>query len=80
MAALYEATSAQILLLVIAVTHLEMLQQLLPFVRFDGYFILSDLVGVPDLFARAAPILGASWPRAAGTRGSPACAAAPGSR
>jgi putative peptide zinc metalloprotease protein len=57
LAGLYAATSAQILLLVIAVTHLEMLQQLLPFVRFDGYFILSDLTGVPDLFARVAPIL-----------------------
>jgi putative peptide zinc metalloprotease protein len=41
----------------IAVTHLEMLEQLLPFVRFDGYFILSDLVGVPDLFNRVAPVL-----------------------
>jgi putative peptide zinc metalloprotease protein len=34
-----------------------MLEQLLPFVRFDGYFILSDLVGVPDLFNRVAPVL-----------------------
>jgi putative peptide zinc metalloprotease protein len=74
MAGLYEATSAEVLLLVIAVTHLEMLQQLLPFVRFDGYFILSDLVGVPDLFARAAPILnsvlasGRRDPRVAGLR------------
>jgi putative peptide zinc metalloprotease protein len=57
LAGMYEATSAEILLLVIAITHLEMLEQLLPFVRFDGYFILSDLVGVPDLFARVAPIL-----------------------
>jgi putative peptide zinc metalloprotease protein len=76
MAGLYEATSAKVLLLVIAVTHLEMLQQLLPFVRFDGYFILSDLVGVPDLFARAAPILnsvlrrGRQDPRVAGLRRS----------
>jgi putative peptide zinc metalloprotease protein len=74
MAGLYEATSARVLLLVIAVTHLEMLQQLLPFVRFDGYFILSDMVGVPDLFARAAPILnsvlarGRQDPRVAGLR------------
>lgn len=52
---LYVATSNQVLLLVIAVTHLEMLEQLFPFVRFDGYFILSDLIGVPDLFARVAP-------------------------
>jgi len=57
LAAIYVATSAEVLLLVIAVTHLEMLEQLLPFVRFDGYFILSDLIGVPDLFARVIPIL-----------------------
>ncbi|MGP7999163.1 MAG: hypothetical protein ACLPKI_17875 [Streptosporangiaceae bacterium] len=57
LAGIYAVTPAQVLLLVIAITHLEMLEQLLPFVRFDGYFILSDLVGVPDLFARIAPIL-----------------------
>ncbi len=74
LAAIYTATSAEILLLVIAVTHLEMLEQLLPFVRFDGYFILSDLVGVPDLFARVTPVLRSSlsrWgrdPRATGLR------------
>src|SRR6202012_4562162 len=74
LAAFYVATSAEILLLVIAITHLEMLEQLLPFVRFDGYFILSDLVGVPDLFARVKPVLrsclsrGHQDPRAAGLR------------
>jgi putative peptide zinc metalloprotease protein len=57
LAGIYAATSAEILLLVIAITHLEMLEQLLPFVRFDGYFILSDLAGVPDLFARVVPIV-----------------------
>jgi putative peptide zinc metalloprotease protein len=57
LAGLYAATSAQVLLFVIAITHLEMLEQLLPFVRCDGYFILSDLAGVPDLFARVGPIL-----------------------
>jgi putative peptide zinc metalloprotease protein len=57
LAGLYAATSAEVLLLVIAITHLEMLEQLLPFVRFDGYFILSDMAGVPDLFARVVPIL-----------------------
>jgi putative peptide zinc metalloprotease protein len=63
LAGLYTATSSEILLLVIAVTHLEMLEQLLPFVRFDGYFILSDLAGVPDLFARVVPILKGALPR-----------------
>jgi putative peptide zinc metalloprotease protein len=57
LAGIYTATSSEVLLLAIAFTHLEMLEQLMPFVRFDGYFILSDLVGVPDLFARIAPVL-----------------------
>jgi putative peptide zinc metalloprotease protein len=76
LAGLYAATSDQLLLLVIAVTHLEMLEQLLPFVRFDGYFILADLAGVPDLFARVTPILksalpaGCQDPRIAGLRRS----------
>jgi putative peptide zinc metalloprotease protein len=57
LAGLYVATSALILLLVIAITQVEMLQQLIPVVRFDGYFILSDLAGVPDMFARVVPIV-----------------------
>jgi putative peptide zinc metalloprotease protein len=70
----YAATSSELLLVVIAVTHLEMLEQLLPFARYDGYFILSDLVGVPDLFARVVPILrsalgrGPADPRVTGLR------------
>src|SRR6202034_621623 len=62
LAGLCAATSDQLLLVVIAVTHLEMTEQLLPFVRFDGYFILSDLVGVPDLFARVVPIVKSMLP------------------
>lgn len=45
------------LLVAIALINLEMLQQLLPIVRLDGYFILSDLIGVPDLFGRIGPVL-----------------------
>jgi putative peptide zinc metalloprotease protein len=63
LAGLYAATSSEVLLLVIAFTHLEMLEQLMPFVRFDGYFILSDLIGVPDLFARVVPIVKSALPR-----------------
>ena len=76
LAGIYTGTSAQVLLLAIAVMHLEMLDQLLPFVRFDGYFILSDLIGVPDLFARVVPIVksalpaGRRDPRVAGLRRS----------
>ena len=34
-----------------------MLRQLLPLVRFDGYHMLADLTGVPDLFQRIGPTL-----------------------
>ena len=68
LAGCYALTSNQVLLLTIAITHLEMLEQLLPFVRFDGYFILSDLIGVPDLFARVAPVLGTAFARGRHTR------------
>jgi putative peptide zinc metalloprotease protein len=45
------------LVIAIAAVQLQMVQQLLPVVRFDGYYVLSDLVGVPDLFSRVRPIL-----------------------
>ena len=45
------------LLMAMIVGHLEILQQLLPIVRLDGYFILGDLVGVPDLFGYMKPIM-----------------------
>ena len=76
LAGIYTATSSEVLLLAIAFTHLEMLEQLLPFVRFDGYFIISDLIGVPDLFARVLPIVksvlpgGRRDPRVTGLRRS----------
>ena len=45
------------LLLVVATQMLQMLRQLVPLVRFDGYHILADLTGVPDLFQRIKPTL-----------------------
>ena len=45
------------ILLLIAAQILQMLRQLLPFVRFDGYHVLADLTGVPDLFHRIGPTL-----------------------
>jgi putative peptide zinc metalloprotease protein len=45
------------LLAVIALSHLEIVQQLLPVVRFDGYYILGDLAGVPNLFGHVRPIM-----------------------
>ncbi|MFI1092035.1 hypothetical protein [Streptomyces sp. NPDC020917] len=37
--------------------HIEILEQLMPVMRLDGYYILGDLAGVPDLFGKVKPIL-----------------------
>jgi putative peptide zinc metalloprotease protein len=58
----YAATGSPVLLIAIVLVNLEMLQQLLPVVRLDGYFILADLVGVPDLFGRIQPVLSSLLP------------------
>jgi putative peptide zinc metalloprotease protein len=58
----WAATGADALLLVVPILLLQMVQQLLPFVRLDGYHILADLTGVPDLFARIRPTLASVKP------------------
>jgi putative peptide zinc metalloprotease protein len=55
--ALHMHTGWDFLVVAVILTHLEILQQLLPVVRLDGYFIVGDLVGVPDLFRWVRPIL-----------------------
>lgn len=54
---LWWATGFDALLLVVATQILQMVRQLLPLVRFDGYHILADATGVPDLFQRIKPTL-----------------------
>ncbi|TML89070.1 MAG: hypothetical protein E6G08_06270 [Actinobacteria bacterium] len=53
----YFATGFEPLLLLIPLQHLEILHQFLPFIRLDGYYIVSDLAGVPDMFQRIKPTL-----------------------
>jgi putative peptide zinc metalloprotease protein len=62
MAGLYALTGWEALLLVILVRHIEVAHQLLPFLRLDGYYVVADLTGVPDLFARMKPILASVIP------------------
>ena len=54
---LYLQTGFQPLLVAILYVNFEIVQQLLPSLRFDGYYIISDLIGVPDLFKYIGPIL-----------------------
>jgi putative peptide zinc metalloprotease protein len=58
----YALTGYEPLLILIVIMHFQVLQQFLPFLRLDGYYILSDLVGVPDMFARIKPTLKSAIP------------------
>src|SRR5205823_14769736 len=53
----YFGTGWEPLLIVVPLQIMEMLHQFLPFIRLDGYYIVSDLTGVPDMFARIKPTL-----------------------
>jgi putative peptide zinc metalloprotease protein len=53
----YFLTGWEPLLLIVPLQIMEMLHQFLPFLRLDGYYIVSDLTGVPDMFARIKPTL-----------------------
>ncbi|WP_328748002.1 hypothetical protein OHT57_21025 [Streptomyces sp. NBC_00285] len=57
MAGLYFATGEQFFLAAVYLGHFEILEQLMPAVRLDGYYILGDLAGVPDLYGKIKPIL-----------------------
>lgn len=61
-AGIYLLTGFAPLLAVILLVHIEIFRQLVPSLRLDGYYILSDIVGVPDLFGRVGPILASLMP------------------
>jgi putative peptide zinc metalloprotease protein len=50
-------TGWEIILLLAVTQTFAMVQQLMPFLRMDGYYILSDLTGVPDMLNRIRPVL-----------------------
>jgi putative peptide zinc metalloprotease protein len=49
--ALYAATGQEALLLVVSLLNLEVLRQIVPTMRLDGYWVLVDLTGVPDFLS-----------------------------
>src|SRR3954462_2621288 len=51
------AVNVDALLLLIGLQLLQMLKQLSPVIRADGYHILADATGVPDLYAHIGPTL-----------------------
>jgi putative peptide zinc metalloprotease protein len=54
--AVFFATGEEAALLAAFLQHVIVLQQLLPLLRFDGYYVLTDLTGVPDILSRIKPI------------------------
>ena len=48
---------ADALLLLVALQLIQMVKQLSPVIRADGYHILSDITGVPDLYSHIGPTL-----------------------
>lgn len=57
LAAAYGLTGFRPLLVAIAMQYLLVFHQFIPFLRLDGYYLVSDLTGVPDLFARIRPVV-----------------------
>jgi putative peptide zinc metalloprotease protein len=57
MGLLYLQTGTPWMLLALIALHSGTLWQFLPSIRLDGYYILADLVGVPDLFSYVVPAL-----------------------
>src|SRR5205823_3945954 len=56
----------------VVVQHVAILDQLMPWFRFDGYYVVSDLTGVPDILTRVRPALSRIIP---GRRPDPGAAA-----
>jgi putative peptide zinc metalloprotease protein len=54
---LFFATGWEPALLIVVLINLEVIHQLMPFVRLDGYWALADLTGIPDFFAHMGPVL-----------------------
>ncbi len=63
MSLVYLNTGSPWVLVTIVMLHIETAMQFLPVIRMDGYYILSDLIGVPDLFSRLGPVLASMIPR-----------------
>ncbi|MFI9275686.1 hypothetical protein ACIGXM_34015 [Kitasatospora sp. NPDC052896] len=58
----YAATGRPFLLAAVYLGHFEVLEQLVPAARLDGYYILADLAGIPDLYGQIGPVLRGAIP------------------
>lgn len=70
--AAYLMSGHEWLLLVILLIDLDIVRQLFPFVRFDGYWALTDLLGVPDILSHLRGTVTRGLKRGARPSGVPA--------
>lgn len=66
---LYMISGHEFLLLVVLLINLDIIRQNIPFVRFDGYWALADITGVPDFLSQTGPFLRSVLP-IPGSKGS----------
>jgi putative peptide zinc metalloprotease protein len=64
--AAYLATGFEPLLVAVVTQQVLIVNQFIPWMRLDGYYVIADLIGVADLFARIVPVL-----RSMARRGEP---------
>jgi putative peptide zinc metalloprotease protein len=62
LAGCYVVTGQPLFLAAAFLDNFQILQQLIPLVRMDGYFIVADLAGVPDLLGLIVPIIAGQLP------------------
>jgi outer membrane lipoprotein-sorting protein len=55
--AAYFASHRELLLFPVLLIDLAIIEQFIPFARFDGYWLLCDLTGIPDFFSQMLPFL-----------------------
>jgi hypothetical protein len=58
----YVLTRQEALLVVIVVMNFEIIRQLMPFVRLDGYWTLADLTGMPDFLSKMGAFVRSTLP------------------
>jgi outer membrane lipoprotein-sorting protein len=55
--AAYLTTHRELFLFSVLLVDLEIIQQFIPVIRLDGYWLMADLTGIPDFFSQMAPFL-----------------------
>jgi outer membrane lipoprotein-sorting protein len=60
--AAYFKTHHELLLFSVFLVDLEIIRQFVPLIRLDGYWAITDLTGIPDLFSQILPFLKSLFP------------------